>query len=389
MSMRTNVISLAEFRRAKEPVRVAPLTSEELSYRVDCTAHTHVSPGAVVLLRQIARLTEAGHHELSYTFLCEELRVTKQTLSRWITELEETRFLIVRRAYLGRRFNATNRFEIDFNGPLGAPMPTLRMPKKPKDRGSMKIIPPGEDVKKSYTYNISTKKEKLIPKGISRSAARFDTVAEATAFVERRITRKRADKVAKLQRAGGQLTLAGVKATWATEMLKHYPRVPPVSFSAKEFAVLKMKIQPMLQTCNLSEFFEFIIGSWNSLRASKFIWLRVKGKDVAIAPSLPEVMRYFKVFSQAFADSRMQEANSVAGSVRDEKQVLADQLAAERASKSLLEAERAKLKEKLERVERIAYGREEPPAAKVRSLSARQKALNEEHNNDIDLPTWK
>ncbi len=387
----SNVISLAAVRRAQQVAPLIPMDYAKMVDKIMLVAPGYVSAGAAYLLLQIARLLRDGHNELSYTYLCTEFKITDKTVAKYITELEDAEFLRVRRSRIGKTA-ATNQFEIDFKGPLGGEMPALKMPKKFNEMGTGKIPVGGGGVPEKlqrYNINIDSNK-KLIPKGIGRSAAPgFETISDAITFSEKRITRRRAEKVAKATRPGSQLTLAGVKATWAAAMLKHYPSVPPVSFTQKDFAIFKAKVQPLLATCNLSELFDYIVSSWQALRETKFVWLRVKGKDVALAPSLPEMMRYWKIFAQAFADSRMAETTNDIRAKRTEVEELEDKLAAERAEKAKIAAERAKLQERLAKAERMAYAKPSTTHTPEPSLSERQKKLADTYNDDTDLPDWR
>jgi len=385
----SNVISLAAVRQDRRQEEAEYLSYHEIAERILNLKAGYVSTGAVVLLHHVAYLIDKGHAHLSYTYLCERIGVSRPTLSAYIDELEDKELLRVSRARKDTKYNRPNFFEIDFTGPLGADVPVLKMPRNPNKKGSKEIeLPAAEVVKKVNGYIDNKENKKLIPKGIGRSAPAFETIDEALTFSEKRITRSRTAKVAKAVRPGGQLTLAGVKATWSASMLKHYPSVPPVTFTQKEFAIFKAKVQPMLATCNLSELFDFIVSSWQTLRETKFIWLRVKGKDVALAPALPEMMRYWKIFAQAFADSRMVQANNETKGKRTAIEELEDKLATERAEKARLSAEKARLQERLTKAERMASA----PIASApaeRSLSARQKALDGTYNEGYDLPDWR
>lgn len=386
----TNIISLEVVRQERRALQSTYVPYTEVVERILNIPGGRVAIGAIVLLHHIAYLINKGQPTLSYTYLCERIGISRPTLSAHIDELEDKGYLTVRRARKDAKFNRPNYFEIDFTGPLGDAITMLKMPKKPNELGSKEIkLPPVKVVKKLNGNNIYKENIQIIPKGIRRSSApRFESISDALEHSEKRITRKRAEKVVKATRAGSQLTLAGVKATWAAAMLRHYPTVPPVMFTAKDFAIFKAKIQPLLATCNLSEVFDYMVSSWRSLRESKFIWLRMKGKDVAIAPSLPELMRYWKIFAQAFADSRMAVADNADKGKRTEVEDLQDALAQAKAAKAVAESDATRLRDRAVRAERAAYGAR-TAAAPRQSLSARQKALDESYNDDTPLPEWK
>lgn len=378
------VISFTAARTARQ-LEQAEVSYMELSQRIDLCAHEHASLGAVVLLRQILLLSSRGEGSLSYTYLCKRMDISRRTLARYIEELEDGQLLRVRRSRLGKT-NAVNQFEIDFNGPLGDDMAQLRMPKKPRkpnETGSIKIALPTQGVVSKVDGYLLTSKEHKVPKGTRRSAPGFDTVQEALEQTAERVVRRRQAKADKANAPRSQLTLAGVKATWAQAMLKAYPTVPAVVFSAREFAIFKQKVSTIIATCNLSEFFGWVVESWATLRATKFKWLRAQGKDVAPAPSLPELMRYWKVFAQAFADSRMLEATPTV-SREDE---LSQKLEQAEGAAARAEAELRKTKNRLSRAERIAYS---TPAAKPPTvpLSERMRRLEDGDKDDTPLPQW-
>lgn len=384
-----NVVSLAAVRAQRE-FAAAPLTPEQISTKIDTVAHQYVSPGAFLLLRQIFRFSQEGRRELSYLFLCSELRISDRTLTKYIEELELHCFVKIRRSCVGR-VNATNQFEIDFKGPLGASMPALKTPRHERKVGTVKNAVRGEGVRKKVrSNNISTNSKTLILNKNQRvSAPRFDSISEAMEHTSKRVTRKREEKVSKALRAGVQLTLAGVKATWATSMLKHYPKVPPVLFTSREFAVFKMRMLPILRTCNMSEFFDYVISSWSSLREIKFKWLRAKGKDVAVSPSLPELMRYWKIFAQAFSDSKMVDVVNRDKLKRTEIQELQDKLAAQAAETARAKAEAEKLREKLARAATL-QGSKDTRQEPALSLSERRRRANTKYNDgNYDIPDWK
>lgn len=387
----SNVISLIQVLEERRESRNVQLSYEDIVERILHVSHKHVSLGAVVLLHHIAYLVHKGHPHLSYTYLCARIGVARATLASYLDELETAEMVRIVRARKDAKLNQPNFFAIDFNGPLGDDMSKLKLPKNPNKMGSSKIEPPQEGVvQKLNGYISNTNKSKRISKDIQAlSAPQFDTVSEALAASEKRVTRKRAETVAKALKPGSQLTLAGVKATWATAMLKQYPTVPPVMFTAAEFAIFKQKIKPMLMTSNLSELFEYIVTSWPTLRETKFKWLRAKGKDIALAPSLPELMRYWKVFAQAFADHKMVGANNAAGAVRTETDEVKDALAVEKAEKARIAAENARLRDELARTRQIAYApRTALEAPPTRSLSERRRAVEGTYNESFDIPEW-
>lgn len=173
-------------------------------------------------------------------------------------------------------------------------------------------------------------------------------------------------------------------------MLRHYPTVPPVMFGAREFAIFRMKMTPILTVVNMSEFFDYLIENWRVLRETRFVWLRVQGKDVAVAPSLPELMRFWKVFAQAFSDSRMGEAENKAKATLTAEQESKIAIRAAKAAQARAEQEAKNLKIKLAKVERIAYApirktRDEP----VQSLTERREAAEAAFKDDTLLPEWK
>jgi hypothetical protein len=317
-------------------------------------------------------------------------------LSTYIDYLEDKELIYVQRSRKDDRYNTPNRFEIDFKGPLGVPTAMLKMPRKFNETGSTKIELPSEGVvRKSNgskpivnSNNISTKVDKRVPAPV-HVRQQFATVAEALEATSKRVVRRRAEKVATVSKPTSQLLLAGVKAAWATSMLKHYPRVPPVTLTGKDFAIFKTRINPLLPSSSITEIFDYFISSWGTLRETKFNWLRAKGGDIAIAPSIPELMRYWKIFSQAFADSRMVDTNSEKIKQRSREELLEAQLIETKRLVANAESEQKKLREKLTQAERVAYSSNRDATEKTISLSARRKALDNSYNKDESIADWK
>jgi hypothetical protein len=387
------VISIEKYRTATTLAR-AGCTYEELSLRIDHCAKRYVSKGAVCLLRELASLLYQGKEGLSYNFLQKRLGVSSRTVAKYLHELEDSSLLKIRRSCLGKN-NAVNKFEIDFNGPLGGVMPLLKVPKNVRPSAgknddktpSDKELGVGQKVQSNIynTYN----KILLVPKGTSAERRGFKTVEEAVASSQARVIRKRAEKAEKAA-SSGLLTFAGVKAAWATEVLKSYPTVPVVVFTAKDFAMCKQKLTTVVATASLAEFFGWVVTSWSRLRETKFKWLRAKGSDVAPAPSLPELMRYWKVFVQAFADSRMLEATSQSHTVVSQEEELRTELRKARLVNAREAQERAKLEERLRRAEKIAYGSRKTTAesdAVKPSLSERKSILDAAEPGP-EIPVW-
>lgn len=384
------VVLLATAREARDKQQLAaslPPTTQELFELILAVGPKHLRGGALTLLLRIAQFLQRGRVELSYRLLSRETGLCRSTLFRYLDELEEKEFIRIRRSRLGK-MSATNQFEIDFNGPLGGDV-MLRQPRSTKNLGSTKMGLPTQKqrigvVPEVDGYKNIDSSSNLISKEIRRSAPQFNSIADAVEKTAKRTADTRARKVL---RAASQFTLAGVKATWATAMLKHYPSVPAVVFSAREFAIFKMKMQPIQSSSSVPEFFDYVVSNWEMLRSTKFAWLRAKGKDLATAPSLPELMRYWRIFAQAFSDSRMQEAGAADKIKTTPDQAVREELAKARAAQAARDAENALLRERLAKAERAAYRR--PTALEeVPSLSARRKAADAAYNDDSEIPTW-
>ena len=343
-----------------------------------------LSATEVRLLHCIAYYIHKGVESPSVSVLGKAVDLEQRRTRTVISALQDKGVLRVRRSMRTVRFNEINHYEIDFTGPLGEQNMSLNMPKATiksvaKDEtGVGRILP---------TYIISTNKEKQIHKCITRSARQFDTIENSLEAVAVRITRKRAEKVAKATVPGSQLTFAGVKATWATVMLKYHPTVPALSFSAKDFAIFKMKVQPLLASCSLIDFFDYIVSSWEFLRKDKFGFLIKYNKSLAIAPSLPEVMKYWKIFAQGFINHRMTEGSNERKTTLSDTDILSDKLAKAEHAGNVARREAEQLRDKLARTERIAYAtrKEEAP---VLSLSAKRKIADDAYTPDDDLPDW-
>lgn len=353
-----------------------------------------VPAGAVVVLMYVAGRCGHSAASISYTEMQRALGKHRAVLSRHIKTLEDNQLVKIKRARTGK-VAATNEFEIDFNGLLGGAMARLKEPKQKKNpmKGGSNIVRPPSPGVVTFLHgsNISTKVDALNKNNTStkvdrrRPAAKFSTIAEAVAESSRRVKRTRAKKAEKAARPGGQLTLAGTKAVWATAMLKHYPRVPAVEFTGKDFIIFKQRVRPILATSGLGEFFDWAVGEWRWLRENKFKWLRAKGKDLSVAPSLPELMRYWKVFAQAFADSRIDGEDVSRRTAQEDAQ---DAVAAAQAERDRIATENATLRERLARAERLGAAAPTTTDAPKRSLTARRRQSDEAYNGD-DLPAWR
>lgn len=390
-----NVVSIDVARRAREVLPPPVPGKESLERKIALLAPKYVSSGATLLLLHIAIYLSEAEADLSASFLCAQLRVTPKTLRKYTEELEDNHFLRVRRSRISKRQNEVNQFEIDFNGPLGNQMSALKMPKNQRIEGRVKITSPHLGVGEKLPSNRDIYKRELRlskdnQRSAPRTAQRFDSVAEAVEQTMARITRKRTEKVEKVVRTRA-LMLAGVKATWATVMLRTHPTVPPVAFTAKEFAILKNRLQPLVATASLESVFTYFVENWGSLRETKFKWLRAAGKDVAPAPSLSELMRYWKVFAQAYSDSRMVEATGQARVTATRESELEKKLRESEARSARAESEASALKQRLRTAEQVAYApRRVTPVKDTRTLTQRRASLDARYNSlDDDIPDWK
>lgn len=383
------VISFAAIRRAQQVAPIQSLPLDKLLVAILRVATPKVSLQATVLLQLIAMYLNEGEVELSYTFLMEGMRASRASVIKYVEELEDAGFLKVRRSRINRTTNAVNQFEINFNSELGVDMPKLKIPRRLNEKGSIKSIPPPKGVVQNvdaYLVNNNiidvTNSRLLIPKGIGRSAPPvFDTISEALDFSVKRVTRVRTAKAASVTTS--RLTMASTKAAWAAAMLKHHPSVPAIHLTLKEFAIFKNRVQPILATSSLTEFFEYVVSSWTALRASKFEWLRRSGKDVAPAPSISELMRYWKIFAQAFADSRMRQAQQEI----TEADKSAIDFKHSRAEAARLREELARAHAKMEHLERMVSV---PIERKPRSLTELQREANKRYDDGSgDIPEWK
>lgn len=357
---------------------------EEVMRRIHNLHPSLLTPAENRVLQYLAYAIHVGSPDQSVSVLSQKVALSRRYLSKVLAKLQDKSLVIAISRMRTVRFNEINHYEIDFTGPLGESNMSLNMPKsasKSVAKHETGVCPTGQ------TYIINTNKEKQIHKCITRESRQYDNIETSVKEVAVRTHRKRAEKVAKATAPGSQLTFAGVKATWATAMLKHHATVPALCFSAKDFAIFKMRVQPILATCNLLEFFDFLVSSWTVLRRTKFAFINRHGKDIALAPSLPEVMHYWQTFAKAFLESRMIEANT-ASKLKPTEQDDAD--VAMRASKqknAQLQRELATLKDRLAKAERIAYAtrREEAP---VLSLTAQRKKADDAYTPDDDIPDW-
>ena len=390
-----NVVSIDFARRQREVLPPPVPRQETLERKIALLAPKYVSAGATLLLLHISIYLAEAQADLSASFLCAQLKVTPKTLRKYTEELEDNHLLKVRRSRINKTQNEVNQFEIDFNGPLGNQMSALRMPKNQRITGRVKITPPPAGVGEKLPSNKDIYKRELrFSKENQRSAVRtargFDSVEEATSATMARATRKRAEKVEKAKRTPA-LMLAGVKATWATVMLRTYPTVPPVAFTAKEFAILRARLQPLMPTASLESVFTYFVENWEALRETKFKWLRAKGKDVAPAPSLSELMRYWKVFAQAYSDSRMVEATGRTRIAVSRESELEKKLRETEAQKAKAEAETAALKKRLRTAEQVAYApRHVTRERSTKTLTERRAEVDARYNSlDDEIPDWK
>lgn len=395
MSRAQNVVSIDFARRQREALPPPVPGQEDLERRIALVCPRYVSPGATLLLLHIAIYLYQEDGDLSTPFLCEGLGCTPKTIRKYTEELEDNHLLKVRRSRISKKQNEVNQFEIDFNGPLGNQMSALKIPKRQRIQGRVKITPPPSGVGEKFPGNKDTYKEdirfsKENQRIAGRSAQRFDSVDEAISATTARTTASREAAVRKAARRPA-LMLAGVKAMWATVLLRHYPTVPPVVMSGKDFAIFKARMQPLVATASLESVFTYFIENWSTLREIKFKWLRAAGKDVAAAPSIPELMRYWKTFAQAYADHRMGEATATTKSSVSREQELEKALRESIAQNARTEAEKARLQTRLATTERIAYAPRKPATVRdTRTLTERRRAVDDRYTSgNDDIPDWK
>ena len=154
---------------------------------------------------------------------------------------------------------------------------------------------------------------------------------------------------------------------------------------------MKNRLQPLLAVSSLESVFTYFVENWDSLRETKFKWLRAQGKDVAPAPSLSELMRYWKVFAQAYSDSRMVEATGRARVTASRESELEKKLREADARIARAEAEAHALKQRVRTAEQIAYApRRDATVKPARTLTQRRAEVDARYNSlDDEIPDWK
>ena len=102
-------------------------------------------------------------------------------------------------------------------------------------------------------------------------------------------------------------------------------------------------------------------------------------------------MRYWKVFAQAYSDSRMVEATGQTRVTATRESELEKKLREAEARNARAASEAAALKQRLRTAEQVAYApRRVTPVKDTRTLTQRRAALDDRYNSlDDDIPDWK
>lgn len=272
----------------------------------------------------------------------------------------------------------------------------LNEPKNPKKREKTLINQPSSPreyagvPREAVLHRVHTNRlQKESPKGDMRPSRpqSADTISETLEKVRTRVTRKREQKAAPASVVNPKLRITQdtVKAAWQQAMLKHYPTVPVLSIDRKGLAILRNCLPPLLASSSLCDVFEFFVEYWSTLRVTKFKWLAAKGKTVSEAPSLSELIRYWKIFAKAFADQQaIREEAAARKVVTDEERLMADN----RALAAQLSKAQAALAETQRRL-RIAQSTPSVPiiAKDTRTLTERRAMLPD--LGDAAIPTWR
>lgn len=233
------------------------------------------------------------------------------------------------------------------------------------------------------------------PKGDVRSLAfprSFDSASSAIDEVQQRLSRRREDNAApSKERTGKAPTQKQLTATWQQVMKDHHPGVFVVPASTTDLVKMQSALKGVMATASLHEVFSFFAEYWSVLRLTKFKWLESKGLTLAAAPSLAELLRYWRVFARAFADRQVVIAAADAKSVvTDEERLRADnrQLAASVAAQA---AELERVKQQLRVSDQIAKGLASAPrkAAAVRKTLGERRAALADDLPTADIPDWK
>ena len=422
--MSSNIRSLS-LAREKRIFSRENISYEEATSRITLIGPTVVSCQSVALLHTIAYWVYQDLPHLSYSFLSKAAGMTKPTLIKYITELEEANLLKVIRTRRDTKSNNPNYFAIDFTGPLGADMDQEKR-KWTKKLGSKNILPPynslsgrnaekhkennnieddcGDDkefkvVKNFYSKEkIKDKRKKIKDKtGAPPSASspvsgkHFDTLDQAISHVGKKAEDRKLKVSTKA--ATPRVTMATIRACWEQAMLKHYPTVPPISLSPKSTAIFKNKMKPILATSTMEEFFEFVVSDWENMRNTRFDWLYRKNGTVSEAPSVPELMRFFRIFAQAFADRKAGEEKDrrVFAEIKESNESTAEldrlkkELAAEKAEARRLRAANEKIAKRARIVDR-AYRLKDSNRQEPKPLS--KDAYTQPIQDFDDLPEW-
>jgi biotin operon repressor len=404
----TDLRDYAARRKAKElGLQAEHVSYADISTAVDRHLVNQISPGAFITLRIIISMTVGRgktRNAIRYiefkngVFIDGEMiqagtGMSEVSITKHINELVTKGIVQVTKVRRKTQY-PYSVYEIDFKNIESVAM--LNISKKSKAQSTPTtenvVDAPLQKMKYPSTY-INTLE---LPKGNRRDsrARSHETIADAVKSVKATTQERRATKVKEQARRPAALTLAGVKATWQDAVLKYHPNVPAVGFTAKEFAIFKGKVRPVVQSTSLGHFFDWLAASWHDVRTSKFDWLRNQGKDVAKAPSLYELMRYWKIFVLAYAE------HQAGGELKKSKltRIDVDEVAEElQQAKAELETVRSKLTQtadKLKVAEQIAYAPRNT-GRRVRNSGQSLTSRREKSQNDFDsqhtgeIPEWK
>lgn len=399
----SKVVSILDFEK-KRAEKLASTQTESKNYEaisriIDAGLIGVLSPGAFVVLRLILSMTIAKNRnknaikytEIQHGIVVQDVFVQSGTgmsqvsINKHVEELRKAGIVQVTKVKKSTKY-PYSVYEIDFKN-LEAVV-NERVKKSLSHYRKCSGESTTENVVSLYNNNVLTK----VNRRDSRARG-SDTIAEAISSTKKKTDERRAARAAKTRTRKAALTMAVVKAAWEESVLKHYDSVPPVAFTAKEFAIFKNKVKAITAAGTLNDFFDWVCASWQDMRSTKFDWLRSQGRDIAKAPSLYELMHYWKIFVMQYAEHKVNDELHQRKTSVSESDKQAAELARLRQQVGKLSQEKSRLADRLKVAEQVAYS----APVKVRRQRRTEENLTQRivRNKDAfdaalgdDIPEW-
>lgn len=218
----------------------------------------------------------------------------------------------------------------------------------------------------------------------------FATAQEAIAFSTARVTRSREEKAARAARVTIP-TMDQFRALWQTAMLRHWPTVPVVVSTLREWGMFKQSLKTATLTVPVADVVEYAIEHWQTIINTQFVGYRaVKANAVGAAPNMNFFLQHFRRFIEAIANTRAaEERKRKVTTVTDEKKTENETAALKRELAAALR-DKEKLLERHREDQRIIRATEKKleEGGRPRRVPLRRESLQPLEDDDVPLGKW-